>query len=98
MESGHILILGWSPRIFPILAELAIANENVRRPLVVVFADREREAMQDEIAVRARKLGNLRVITRRGDPTSPSDLVRANIAGARSIIVLNAETGDATVS
>lgn len=96
VDSGHILILGWSPRIFPILAELAIANKNVRRPLVVVFADREREAMQDEIAVRARKLGNLRVITRRGDPTSPSDLVRANIAGARSIIVLNAEMGDAT--
>jgi hypothetical protein len=50
VESGHTLILGWSPRIFPILAELAIANENVRRPLVVVFADRDREAMQDEIA------------------------------------------------
>ena len=53
VESGHTLILGWSPRIFPILAELAIANENVRRPLVVIFADRDREAMQDEISARA---------------------------------------------
>ena len=95
VESGHTLILGWSPRIFPILAELAVANENVRRPLVVVFADRDREAMQDEIAARARNLGKLRVITRRGDPTSPSDLGRTNLAGARSIIVLDAEAGDA---
>jgi hypothetical protein len=95
VESGHTLILGWSPRIFPILAELAIANENVRRPLVVVFADRDREAMQDEIAARARNLGKLRVVTRRGDPSSPSDLGRTNLAGARSIIVLDAEVGDA---
>ena len=95
VESGHTLILGWSPRIFPILAELAIANENVRRPLVVIFADRDREAMQDEISARARNLGKLRVITRSGDPTSPSDLGRTNLAGARSIIVLDSEAGDA---
>jgi hypothetical protein len=38
IESGHTLILGWSNRVFPILSELAIANENVRKPRVVIFA------------------------------------------------------------
>jgi voltage-gated potassium channel Kch len=95
VQRDHVLILGWSQRIFPILSELAIANSNVRSPLVVVFADRDREVMADEIVARGEKLGRLRVITCCGDPTSPSDLARANLGGARSVIVLDAEAGDA---
>jgi voltage-gated potassium channel Kch len=60
-----------------------------------VFADRDREVMADEIVARGEKLGRLRVITCCGDPTSPSDLARANLGGARSVIVLDAEAGDA---
>mgnify|MGYP003347749520 CR=1 FL=1 len=42
LEDGHTLILGWSSRIFPILQQLAIANENVPNPVVVIFADVDR--------------------------------------------------------
>ncbi|MEO0027801.1 MAG: hypothetical protein RL716_1132, partial [Actinomycetota bacterium] len=78
IESGHTLILGWSNRVFPILKELAVANQNVRKPLVVVFSDAEREVMDDEIASRALK--------------------RANIAGAKSVIILDSDDkGDANV-
>ncbi len=31
LESGHTVILGWSPRVFSIVSELVIANENQRR-------------------------------------------------------------------
>ncbi|MFM6968093.1 MAG: CASTOR/POLLUX-related putative ion channel [Microbacteriaceae bacterium] len=98
VSTGHTLILGWSNRVFPILKELAVAGSNLRKPTVVIFADVDRLAMEDEINSRAGDLGKLRIITRKGDPTNPGDLVRANIAGAKSIIILDAdESGDATV-
>lgn len=98
IESGHTLILGWSNRVFPILKELAIANENVRKPLVVIFSDQSREHMEDEIAARSGELGKLRVVTRNGDITNPSDLLRANIGEAKSVIILDSdESGDAKV-
>ncbi|MGK3945548.1 NAD-binding protein, partial [Streptomyces caeruleatus] len=54
--------------------------------------------MEDEIESRAEGLGKLKVITRTGDPTNPSDLKRANISGAKSIIILDEdEAGDATI-
>jgi voltage-gated potassium channel Kch len=98
VDSGHTLILGWSNRVFPILKELAIANENVRKPLVVIFSDKSRDFMEDEIESRAEGLGKLKVITRSGDPTNPADLKRANIAGAKSIIILDENAaGDANI-
>lgn len=98
VDSGHTLILGWSNRVFPILNELAIANENVRKPLVVIFSDKTRDFMEDEIASRTAGLGKLKVITRNGDPTNPADLKRANISGAKSIIILDENSaGDANI-
>lgn len=98
VDSGHTLILGWSNRVFPILKELAVANQNVRKPLVVIFSNHERDFMEDEIESRAEGLGKLRVITRSGDPTNPTDLKRTNISGAKSIIILDSDdSGDATV-
>ncbi len=98
IDSGHTLILGWSNRIFPILEELAIANQNVRKPLVVIFSSHERDFMEDEIESRVEDLGKLRVVTRTGDPTNPTDLKRTNLGAAKSVIVLDADAaGDATV-
>ena len=98
IESGHTLILGWSNRVFPILSELAIANENVRRPRVVIFSNQARASMDAEIRSRVSSLGKLKVITRTGDPTNPEDLKRANVSRAKSIIILDADaSGDATI-
>lgn len=96
--SNHTLVLGWSNRIFPILKELAVANENVRNATVVIFSTQTRDFMQDEIESRAEGLGNLKIVTRTGDPTNPGDLKRTNISSAKSVIILDAdESGDATV-
>lgn len=98
LDSGHTLILGWSNRVFPILRELAIANQNMRKPVVVIFANENREVMEDEIEARAGDLGKLKVITRRGDVTNPEDLKRTNIGAAKSVIILDSdEAGDANV-
>jgi len=98
IDSGHTLILGWSNRVFPILKELAIANENIRKPKVVIFSPNEREVMEDAIESNAPELGKLQVITRTGDPMNPNDLGRVNLSNAKSIIVLDSDdSGDATV-
>ena len=48
-ESGHTLILGWSPKIVPVLQELVIANESQKRPVVVVLADRDKVEMEEQM-------------------------------------------------
>ena len=88
LETGHTLILGWSPKIFTILSELAIANANVRRPRIVILADQDKVEMEDEIRVNVPDLGKTKVICRSGDPLSVQDLKIASPDGAKSIIVL----------
>ena len=98
VDDNHTLILGWSSRIFPILQELAIANQNVRKPVVVIFAPHDREFMEDEIESRTEDLGKLKIVTRSGEPSNPIDLKRTNISNAKSVIILDSdETGDANV-
>ena len=88
-ESKHILILGWSSRIFPIISELSIANENLPGAVVAVFADLERTQMDEQINDRLTDKGSLKVVTRTGDPTNPNELVRANVENARAIVILS---------
>lgn len=89
IESGHTLVLGWSNRIFPVIEELSIANENVHRPLIVIVAEGAQDKMEKEINERVEKLGKTRVLVRAGDPTNPLALKHANIEGATSIIALD---------
>jgi hypothetical protein len=98
VESGHTLILGWSPRVFPILKELSVAKSSEADPVVVVFADQARDFMEEQIESRAGDLGKLKVITRRGSLSNPADVARANAGEASSIIVLDSDdAGDAGV-
>lgn len=98
IESGHTLILGWSNRAFPIIQQLVVANENKRGSVVAIFADVDREVIEDQIAARVPDLGKTRVVIRNGDPTNPKELARTNISSASSVIVLDSNTaGDASI-
>ena len=88
-ESNHILILGWSSRIFPIISELSVANENAPGAVVAVFANVDRIQMDDQISDRVKNHGTLKLVTRTGDPTNPNELSRANVENARAIIILS---------
>lgn len=93
IESGHVLILGWSNRIFPVLQQLSLASGS-RRRLVVIVAERPASGMLNEIEARCPDLGRLKVVSRTGDPTNPVALSRANILRAASVIVLEPDQGD----
>ena len=97
-ESNHVLILGWSNRIFPIISELTVANANISNAVVAVFADLDRQTMDEQINDRVKDLGTLKLVTRTGDSTNPNELARTNIENARAIIILSEDpASDATV-
>jgi Trk K+ transport system NAD-binding subunit len=88
IEKNHTLILGWSGKIFPIISEIVIANENQKNSSIVILASRDKVEMEDEIRIKIPHLKNTRVICRSGDPIDPDDLKIVNPDNARSILIL----------
>lgn len=88
IESGHTVILGWSPQVFSIISELIIANENQSRPCIVVMGDKDKLEMEDEIKDRVGDYRNTRIVCRRGNPMVIGDLSIASLNTAKSIIIL----------
>lgn len=95
IEKGHTLILGWSPKIFTVISELVIANENQKRPRVVVLADKDKVEMEDEIRDNIVFLKNTKVICRSGNPNDLTALNIVNPHAAKSIVLLAPEEGNA---
>ena len=95
LERDHTLILGWSETVFTILGELAIANESLRRPSVVILAERDKVEMEDAVREKAGDLRGTRVVCRTGSPIDLDDLEIVNHRAARSIVVLAPEGEDA---
>jgi voltage-gated potassium channel Kch len=93
------LILGWSPRIFTIVSEICVANENRSNACIVVMADVEKTDMEELIRTRIDKTLGTRIVCRTGEPASLHDLRIVNAARARSIVVLGEveDKGDAEV-
>ncbi|MDQ5825819.1 MAG: NAD-binding protein [Chloroflexota bacterium] len=94
LEKGHTIVLGWSPQVFPVLQELAIANSSTRRPCVAVLAEKDKVEMEDEVNDKVPDLGNMKVVCRTGNPIDLVDLNIVNPQASRSIVVLAPENED----
>lgn len=94
LETNHTLILGWSPKIFTIISELLIANENKKKPRIVIMADRDKVEMEDDIRSRFPNTKNTKIICRTGSPLDLDDLKVANPHEAKSIIIVSPEDTD----
>lgn len=94
LETGHTVILGWSPQVFTILNELVTANENQSRACVVILADKDKVDMEDEIRERVELRGRTRIVCRSGSPIDPNDIEICSPHAAKSIIVLPPEKDD----
>lgn len=95
IEKDHTLILGWSSKVFTIIAELIIANENQKNPRIVILADMDKVEMEDEIRSKIENFKNTKIICRRGVPNDLTDLNIANPHASKSIIILASEEGNA---
>ncbi len=94
IESGHTVILGWSPQVFNIVSELVIANESQRKSCIVVLGDRDKIEMEDEIRDKVGSTGHTRIVCRTGSPVDMGDLDLVSLQTAKSIIVLAPEGDD----
>lgn len=93
VETGHVLVLGWSPRLFSVLSELVEANRNRPRAAIVILAEQDKTHLEDEVRARVGDTGRTRIICRTGDPANGADLELVNDTAARAIIVLADEGG-----
>ncbi len=89
IENDHVLILGWSAKIFTIIPEIVLANENQKTGTIVILAELDKVTMEDEIRDKVGSTGNTRVICRTGNPIDVHDLYIANPFETKSIIILD---------
>ncbi len=94
LENGHTVILGWSEQVFTIVSELIIANENQRKPSIVILGDKDKVDMEDELKERIESFKNTRLVCRTGQPVEMSDLAIVSLHTAKSIIILSPENDD----
>ncbi len=95
LETNHTLILGWSSRVPVIVSELVLANESLRRGVVVILANEDKSVMEEDLRDQVPDFLTTRIVCRRGHTDLPADLDLVNVGGARSIIVV--DENDATV-
>jgi voltage-gated potassium channel Kch len=91
LESNHTLILGWSEKIIPIISELIIANENQKKPRIVLLANKDKVEMEEDIRSRIPNSRNTKIICRNGSSIDVNDIEIVNPDEARSIIILAEE-------
>jgi ion channel POLLUX/CASTOR len=96
---GHTLILGWSPKIFPIISELVIANENQEDAAIVILGPLDKHEMERQLEARIGDTRGTKITCRTGTPFEPVDLEMARPHDAKAVIILNRghEDGDAEV-
>jgi ion channel POLLUX/CASTOR len=94
VEHDHTVILGWSVQIFPILAELVLANANKRNQRIVVLADQDKVEMEDAIRQRLPDTRTTRIVCRSGSPLDIDELDICSPQTSRAIIVLSPSEGD----
>lgn len=91
LESNHTLILGYSSKVFPIISEICIANENQKNPKIVILSSQDKVELEDEIKNRIPNTKNTKIIVRSGSPLDLTDIGVVSPNEARSIIVLSPE-------
>lgn len=97
LETKHTLILGWSNSIFSIIEQIMVANENLRKPVIVVFADRDKVEMEDALRENLGDLKNTKLVVRSGNPMISVEVQIVNPNGARNIIVLSPDEDEADI-
>ncbi len=91
VESNHILILGWSEKIFTIISELMIANASHKNTTIVILAPEDKIVMEDALRDRFGKKTAIKLVCRTGNPLDVGDIGITNPNEAKAIIVLSPE-------
>ncbi len=85
-ERGHVLVLGWSDKVFSVLRQLARLHPGSK---VVILAPEEIEDMQEALRVNGSLREDLSIILRSGIPSNVRELNRVAVDRASSVIVVS---------
>ncbi|MFT3727609.1 MAG: hypothetical protein QM759_07290 [Terricaulis sp.] len=95
LEQNHVIILNWSNSIFDIMKELILAHRHDKRFTIVILANKDKVAMEDEIADKVKAPRNVRIVCRSGDPGDLADLDIVNLEHAGPIVIVAQDDDDA---
>ncbi len=87
IEQNHTVIIGFNENTFTIISELIIANENRKKPVIVVLGNDEKSLMEEMFANRIADTKNTSVIFRSGATADITLLRRCSVETAKSIII-----------
>jgi Trk K+ transport system NAD-binding subunit len=87
IETDHTLILGFDNSVPIMVEELIIANENVKRGIIVILSDKLPEEVYATLNETIKNYKNTKVIVRSGNAQIVDDLEMCAIGEAKSIII-----------
>jgi len=105
LEDGFDLIIGWNPRILPLVKQLIKANESESNCCIVILAEKDKPEMDEffmsEIPLPDRM--STKIVTRQGSPIETFNLKKVSATMASSIVILSpnpheADESDAAVT
>jgi voltage-gated potassium channel Kch len=85
-ERGHVLVLGWSDKIYSVLRQLARLQPGSK---VVILAPEEIEEMQEALRINGSMREDLTIILRSGIPSNVEELNRVAVDRASSVILVS---------
>lgn len=87
IEKNHVIILGFNENAINIIQELIMANENEKKPVIVIMDNQDKTEMEDLISQRISDTKNTRIICRSGCIDNISDVKICSPETSKSIIV-----------
>lgn len=94
VETGHIVILGWSPHIVTLVSELIESNASQRDACIVIMGDKDTVEMHEELNDKLESFKTTRIVYRTGNPIESADLAIVSLQTAKSIVVMRPEGED----
>ena len=86
---NYTLIIGWNFRVFKLLSELIISNENQKSHTIVILSNMDKLLMDHEINMNLKVPRKIKIITRRIQPLLYNSYNIIDLNLAKSIILLS---------
>eukprot|EP00898_Chlorokybus_atmophyticus_P003581 jgi/Chlat1/4223/Chrsp27S04306 len=94
IESGHTLILGWTPYTTQLILQLTFANASEGGKAIVILANEDKANMDAQIHATIKDNRKSKIVTRQGHVMCQQDMRKCSVSSARSIIVLSPNSSD----
>jgi len=83
------MVIGWNDKVLPLVDQLTMANESSGGGVIVVMAPHKKPWMDGIFVDNIEDWRGSKIVTRKGDPINPNNLMKASAPRARSIVVLS---------